>query len=106
MGALYAAGDSLAVSDLVRMECRMEPIRANDARRLARFDGFFAYPDVDVIPLSRAVLDRATQIRAQHNFKTVDSINLAAAVEGSCQIFLTNDRQLRSFPDLSVEILP
>lgn len=106
MAALHAAADTLVVSDLVRMECRMQPIRAGDARRLGRFDGFFGSPDVDFVPLTRTVFDRATQNRAIHNFRTVDSINLAAAVEGNCQVFLTNDRQLRSFADLTVEILP
>jgi hypothetical protein len=31
LGALWAAGDILATSDLVRFECRMLPIRLEDA---------------------------------------------------------------------------
>lgn len=106
LAALQAAGGAIAVSDLVRMECRVDPIRKGDNVRLARFDGFFAHPDVEVLPINTAVFDRATQIRASHNDKTVDSINLAAALEGGCDVFLTNDLQLSRFPDLTVEILP
>jgi uncharacterized protein len=106
LAALRAAGDTIAVSDLVRMECRMDPIRKADNVRLARFDGFFAHADVEVVPMTTAVFDRATQIRAIYNYKTMDSINLAAALEGGCDVFLTNDLQLNRFPDLTVEILP
>jgi predicted nucleic acid-binding protein len=106
LSALRVAGDGIAVSDLVRMECRVDPIRKGDNVRLARFDGFLVHPDVEIVPINTAVFDRATQIRASHNYKAVDSINLAAAIEGGCDEFLTNDLQLSGFPDLTVEILP
>jgi len=38
LGALWTAGDTLAVSDLVRLECRMLPIRLSDAVRLGDYD--------------------------------------------------------------------
>jgi predicted nucleic acid-binding protein len=41
LAAFHAAGDEIVVSDLVRMECRVDPIRKGDNMRLARFDGFF-----------------------------------------------------------------
>ena len=106
LAALSAASDRIAVSDLVRMECRVMPIRNGDKIKLDLFDNFFTSPDVVHIPLASAVLDRATQIRAQHHFKTIDSINLAAAVEHGCDRFLTNDHRLGRFLDIAVEILP
>src|SRR5687767_14001971 len=77
LAALWAAGDRIAVSDLIRMECRVDPLRTGDANRLAAFDNLFARPDVQALALTTAVLDRATAIRAQHAFPTVDAINLA-----------------------------
>jgi predicted nucleic acid-binding protein len=106
LSALHAAKDQIAVSDMVRMECRVMPIRNADTVKLSLFDNFFGSPDVLQAPLDRTVLDRATQIRARHNYKTIDSINLAAAVEFGCDRFLTNDARLKSFPDITVEILP
>jgi predicted nucleic acid-binding protein len=106
LAALHAAGDAVAISDLVRMECRMDPLRSGDAARLARMDGFFARADVEKVPITTAVFDRATEIRARHGYKTIDAINLAAAIEGGCDRFLTNDLQLKGFPDVAVEILP
>jgi predicted nucleic acid-binding protein len=106
LAALRASGDQVAVSSLVRMECRVLPIRLGDLTRLAQFDIFFGQPDVQKVPLSDAVFDRATAIRAKHSFKTIDSINLAAAVESGCARFLTNDYQLTRFTDVAVEMLP
>jgi predicted nucleic acid-binding protein len=106
LAALTAAGDRIAVSDLIRMECRVGPLRVGDRQRLAAFDRFFAQPDVLVLPLTTAVLDRATAVRAQHGFRSVDAINLATAVEHGCDRFLTNDTRLSRFPDVGVEILP
>ncbi len=106
LATLHAAGDIVAISDLVRMECRMDPMRTGDAARLARVDGFFARQDVEKVPITTGVFDRATEIRAMHRYKSIDSINLAAALEGGCDLFLTNDLQLKDFPDLSGEILP
>jgi len=48
---LEAAGDLIAVSDLVRLECRVKPIRLADAVSLAQFDAFFTRPDVQRGPL-------------------------------------------------------
>ncbi len=106
MAALKSAGDQIVVSELVRMECRVDPIRKNDHGRLTGMDGFFSLTDVEFVPITTAVFERATRNRAVHRYKAIDSLNLAAAVEGRCDVFLTNDRQLRGFLDVAVEILP
>src|SRR5262249_46356846 len=87
LAVLHAAGDEIVVSDLVRMECRVDPIRKGDNLRLARFDGFFVRPDVQVVPLTTAVFDRATQVRATYGYKTIDSIDLAATLEAGGGLF-------------------
>ena len=102
---LLANGERLAVSDLVRMECQVGPLKANDTVLLAKYTTFFASPDLDVLPISPAVCDRAARIRAQYGFKPLDSLHLAAAVEHGCTLFLTKDAQLKRFPDVPVEIL-
>ena len=103
---LRAAGDQVAASDLTRLECRVKPIQLGDTLRLSKFDGFFNLPDVRMVPHTTAVYDRATVIRATHGIKTLDAIHLAAAMEGGCDVWLTNDTRLSSFPDLTVEVLP
>lgn len=104
--ALAAAGDQIGASHLVRLECRIKPIKNGDAPRLALYDAFFARRDVRILSISPAVFDRATLIRAAYNFKLGDSLHLAAAAEAGCDRFLTNDIRLSAFTDIPVEVLP
>lgn len=105
LSAAYAAGDTLAVSDLTRMECQVGPLKSGQVGLLADFDAFFMLPTVNVLPLPAAVFDRAARVRAAWNFSALDSIHLAAAVEHGCGLFLTNDARLARFTDIPVEIL-
>ena len=106
LAASVASGDRYAVSDLTRLDCRVLPIRLADAVRWAEFDAFFARSDVTIVPLTPAVFDRATEIRAFHSFRAQDAIHLAAAVQVGCDLFLTNDTLLSRFPGIAVEVLP
>jgi uncharacterized protein len=106
MTALHGAGDVVAFSDLTRLECRVKPLRIGAAAKLVEFDAFFVRPDVRLVPITTAVFDQATVIRATHNFKVADALHLAAAVESGCDRFLTHDIRLSVFTDIPVEVLP
>ena len=103
---LETAGDRIAISDLTRLECRVNPLTRGDAVKLAGFDNFFTRPDVIKSSLSTAVYDRATQLRATYKFKLADSLHLAAAIESGCDRFLINDIRLSRCTDIAIEILP
>jgi predicted nucleic acid-binding protein len=106
MAAMRTAGDTAAFSDLTRLECRVKPLRLGATMKLADFDSFFSRSDVRLVPITTAVFDRATTIRATHNFKLADSLHLATAVVAGCDRFLTNDPRLSAFTDIVVEVLP
>ncbi len=106
MAALWAAGDVVAFSDLTRLECRIKPLKIGATKALADFDAFFVRPDVRFVPLTTAVFDRATEIRAVYIFQLGDSLHLAAGTESRCDRFLTNDARLSAFTAISVEVLP
>jgi uncharacterized protein len=93
------------VSDLVRLECRVRPLRRNDHALAERFDNFFA--DVLVVPLTPAVYDLAAELRAQHRFKTPDALHIAAAIFHSCDEFWTNDLRLGALGSrISLRVIP
>ena len=104
-GKLSAQGLTLITSELTRLECRVKPLRNGDAALLQDFDVYFASSIVEIIPLTRDVIDRATEIRAQFNFKTPDSIQLAAAVVSNSGVFLTNDHRLNRFTGIPIEVI-
>ena len=104
MAAMRGAGDTVGFSDLTRLECRIKPLKLGARKALADLDAFFVEPDVQLVPITTAVFDRATIIRATHNFKLGDSLHLAAAAESGCDRFLTNDTRLSAFTGIPVEV--
>jgi predicted nucleic acid-binding protein len=65
--AAFSAAPSDAefcTSDLVRLECRVGPLRTGDTVRVALFDRFFS--SIEIVPLTAAAHDLAANIRAQH----------------------------------------
>lgn len=105
LAALRSAGDTPVVSDLRRLECRVKPLKTGDAALLAGFDRFFISPGLEVVGLTAAVCDRATLLRATHNFKTPDALHLAAAIVHGCDCLLTNDARFSVCADIQIEVL-
>ena len=99
------AGSMVMTSSLSRLECRVRPLRGNDTGLLGLYDDFFARHSLMVLPVSDAVLDQATKLRASLNIKTPDAIHLASAMLSSADVFLTNDVSLRRCKEINVVIL-
>ena len=102
-GILAMPGLIPITSEMARLECRVYPLRHGNLTLLQEFDDYFASMIIEMIPLTRDVIDRATEIRAQYNFKTPDSLHLAAAVISNCDVFLTNDQRLNRFTGIIIE---
>ncbi len=92
-------------SEMARLECRVKPMRDGNLTLLQDFDDYFDNTIAEIVPLTRDVVDKATEIRAQFNFKTPDSLHLAAAVVSNCDVFLTNDQRLNRFTGITIEIV-
>jgi predicted nucleic acid-binding protein len=69
------------------------------------FDDYFANTIAEIFPLTRDVVDLATELRAQYNFKTPDSLHLAAAVISNCDVFMTNDQRLNRYTGIIIETI-
>ena len=92
-------------SEMARLECRVKPMRDGNSILLQDFDDYFNNTIAEIVPLTRDVVDKATEIRAPFNFKTPDSLHLAAAVVSHCDVFLTNDQRLSRFTGITIEIV-
>ncbi len=102
---LSILGDVLVASELTRLECRILPVREDNHRVLQDFDDYFATRVLEMVPLTREVMDMATLIRARYGFATPDAIHLGAAMASGCDVFLTNDNRLTRFSEMSVEVV-
>jgi predicted nucleic acid-binding protein len=95
----------LLTSRLSWLECRIKPQRANDAKLLALYDAFFASVEVEVLELSRAVVEKATDLRAELHVKTPDALHLATAILAGATAFLTGDKGLTRCSEAYVEVV-
>jgi predicted nucleic acid-binding protein len=87
---------SLCISDLVRLECWVGPLKLGDKDLLHQFDDLFRSRDLESLPLHAEVFDLAAELRAHHGTKTPDAIHLTAAILGECEEFWTNDLRLQA----------
>ncbi len=90
-------------SELARLETRLLAIRNSNQGSLQNFDRFFAA--CEIIPLDRAVFDRATQLRAESQLKTPDALHLSAAIHAGCREFWTDDKQLKSIASRFLNVI-
>lgn len=99
------AGGDFVTSRLALFECRVKPLRDRDAALLTKYDGFFGNSRLEIAELSASVITRATELRAEHGFKTPDAIHLATALEIGATSFLTGDRGFARFTGMRFEIV-
>ena len=95
----------LATSMLSCLETRVKPLREKNQEGLQQFEDFFNSKIILEIGISREVIDKATELRAKYNFKTPDSIHLAAAITSACDVFFTNDHRLDRCTEIKIETL-
>lgn len=117
LAALEQAGHRFAISELTWTECLVPVFGPGGGQRLSDFFRFFHAPNLRTVSLTAAMHTRAAAIRGGHHYPAAqgtpqrryglaDALHLAAAIESGCDVFLTNDNQLASFPDIAIEVLP
>ncbi|MCD8104728.1 MAG: PIN domain-containing protein [Lachnospiraceae bacterium] len=94
-------GIQLVTSVITVEEYMVYPYRNNLPIYVETFEQLIHALDVDVLEISMPVARKAAKIRADYqHFKAMDALQLAAASMSDCDLFLTNDRQLRQYREL------
>ena len=77
------------------------PYQQNNLRLINAFYAFADGMDIEIKNIDKAIAEKAAQIRAEYKFfKTMDALQLATACLSGCDLFLTNDKQLKKFKDI------
>lgn len=101
-----ASGATVVTSELTLLEVLVKPLKAGDTLVEAAYRTILDIsPDVRMLSVSRAVLERAAHLRAVTNLKTPDAIHAATALIEGCALFVTNDDAFRRVPGLNVTVL-
>ncbi|MGH9465902.1 MAG: type II toxin-antitoxin system VapC family toxin [Terriglobales bacterium] len=87
-------GHRLCASLFTACEVMVYPCRRDDSAAARRIEEFFASPEVEMLPLTPAVIPRYGHLRAGASVGAMDALHLAIAAAASVNLFLTNDRRL------------
>lgn len=98
-------GAAFISSELARLECRTKPVRQRNGALLARYDELLSAERLELLAVSRAVIDHATELRARYGFKTLDAIHIATALVARADVFVTGDAALTKCAEVRVEVL-
>ncbi len=91
----------IVISALTVEEYLVSPYSNGQMEYVDNFKRFIKYMDVEVVDIDATIAERGAKIRGQYkNFKAMDSLQIAAAVVGKCDVFFTNDKQLRQEKEL------
>lgn len=66
---------------------------------------FFSIPVLQILDVNAEIAKEAARIRRTYKFLLADSIQLATCLSANVDFFLTNDRKLKAFKELPVELL-
>lgn len=93
--------EQVVLSTITCMEYLVKPYRMKDQKAIQSFWAFVEEGEVDVRPVDMRIALKAAEIRAEYKFKAMDSLQLATACVNGCDLFLTNDKQLKQFKEIS-----
>lgn len=94
--------DRKFVTSVVTMEeYFVYPYRNKEYSFIDMFYRLIETTDMEVAEINQEIAKKASQIRAEYRgFKAMDALQLAVACLLDCDLFLTNDKQLRQFSEI------
>ena len=65
------------------------------------FEKFIEYMNIEIVDINSEIAEQGAKIRGQYkNFKAMDALQIATAIASGCDMFFTNDKQLRQEKEL------
>ncbi len=104
----FQSGNLIAYSSVITLaEVLPKPTEHGDEKLAKKFAEFLKHgKNFTMIEISERIAEAAGKLRGRNPFlKTVDAIQLAAALHLETEAFLTNDGRLEKFKDLKVLVL-
>lgn len=91
----------IVTSVLTFEEYFVYPYASGKTELIDNFKRFVKYMGIEVVDIDREIAEKVAEIRGRFkNFKAMDSLQIAAAVVSKCDLFITNDKQLRQEDEL------
>ena len=94
--------DKKFVSSVITMEeYFVFPYKNKEYSFIEMFNRLVKTTDMKIVEIDQETAKKAAQIRAEYKgFKGMDALQLAVASLSGCDLFLTNDKQLKQFKEI------
>lgn len=103
---VLTAEKTLATSVVTCEEYLVHPYKMDDAESEQAFFDFVEDCGVQIAPITVDIAKKAAQLRAKYQaVKGMDALQLATAIVDGCDLFLTNDSQLRQISEIKCVML-
>ena len=104
--AVAQARIGAVASELVLLELLVAPLKKGSQDVADEIElALLHFPNLQLAPVTRAVLIRAAEIRARYGLRAPDAIVLATAVESGATLAVTNDSAWRKVDEIEVLLL-
>jgi predicted nucleic acid-binding protein len=102
-----ANGTVTAVTSVIALsEVLIQPLRqANAVLQQEYRDLLLHSANFQTLAISAEIAERGAELRARHNLRTPDALQVATSLVAGCEAFLTNDRGLQRVTELRVLVL-
>ncbi len=96
----------LYTSTITDAEFIVKPLEEKQFNKIALYHGFLNTLEFLKCFINEQIAERSVQIRVKYkNIKLAGSLQLASAIESSCNIFLTNDKQLKQISEIKIQLI-
>ena len=93
--------DFLVVTSTVTLlEVLVHPLRTNNKELATEYRDILLNSKLMTIEVSNVIAEQAAQLRAAHNIRTPDAIQISAALNAGATHFFTNDIRLPEIPSI------
>lgn len=94
-------GIEIVTSTITVEEYLVYPYSNKKIELVENFDKFILYMNIKVVPIDEEIAKEGAKIRAKYkDFKAMDALQIATALKSDCDVFFTNDKQLRQEKEL------
>lgn len=100
---LYETDAQAITSIITYIELTTHPARQGKKQLVRKYRDFLSNSDnISLFSLDMDIADHAVELRAKHDFKTPDAIQLGTAVACGADYIITNDKDWRRFEEIRV----
>jgi uncharacterized protein len=93
-------------SELTLLELTVRPLQLGRQDAADDYETLLSYfPNLQLEPVSRAILLEAASLRARYGLRSPDAIQLATGLQAGATLAVTNDGAWRKIPDIKTLIL-